>query len=87
MTSPSTAGSRCYADNHLHPQLLETRVLDSMTDRYLADPLLSSKGRTGGGLRITLASIRTYQSTTQIHITFAHVHTALTHCFAFFGST
>ena len=63
MTSPSTAGSRCYADNHLHPQLLETRVLDSMTDRYLADPLLSSKGRTGGGLRITLANIRTYQST------------------------
>ena len=33
-------------------------VLDSMTDRYLADPLLSSEGRTGGGLRITLASIR-----------------------------
>ena len=62
------------------------RVLDSMTDRYLADPLLSSKGRTGGGLRITLASIRTYQSTVRpplhrfilhLYITHVHIHTIL----------
>ena len=51
------------------------RVLDSMTDRYLADPLLSSEGRTGGGLQITLVSIRT-PIHSRTHNTLAHFYTA-----------
>ena len=47
----------------LHLCVLEMRVLDSMTDRHLADPLLSSEGGQGVGCGSHLLAFAQFRNT------------------------